>query len=154
MNLIVDTKEKSPLEFPTDYEIKKIYFDHLEAGDYTICGHDMPNDDFSIIIERKQNCTEFIRNLVAEWDRFERELQILSTYYYKQIVVCNPDNFWNLYNSGITKVHPNMAYKRIAEAYMKYGVSTIFFNSRQAATNYVYRLFVETLRLSAENDKI
>lgn len=148
IKIIVDTREKDALKFK-DYEVVTS-IDKLEAGDYTIHCHDRPLDDNSIIIERKKNCQELVHNLVASWDVFKNELEILSTYRHKAIVVCGPNNFPYLYDRGFTKVSPSFVYCRIADVFMEYGIPTIFANSREDAENMIYRMFVKARKLNEE----
>jgi ERCC4-type nuclease len=140
MTILFDSHEQQPLIFSLypDVQIQK---ETIKAGDYTLVGHDMPNDEDSIIIERKKDCQELVTNLVAQKDRFEKEMEILTTYKHKFIFVCAPDNFSFIYDRGFTKISPNYAYSRLADIYLKYGVSTVFFPSREATENYIYRLF-------------
>lgn len=141
LKIIVDTREDKPLDFLNHLGEVQIYHDNLKAGDYTLVGADLPGDDYSVIIERKESCREFLRNLVAEWDRFERELALLSRYNTAQIVVCEPDRFDWLYAQDMTKCHPSILYSRIAYAKLHYGVSCIFLKDRVAAENYIFRMF-------------
>lgn len=115
--------------------------DKLDAGDYTIVGHDRPSDDDSIIIERKKTCSELIGNLGTHWERFTREAELLTEYKHKCIIVCCPDNFETLYHQGLTALSPNYIYSRIALLYLKYQIPTIFMPSTDAAENYIFRLF-------------
>lgn len=148
LKIIVDSKEKQPLLFST-YEAET-YRDSLSAGDYTLFSHDRPNDDHSIIIERKKNCMELVSNLVAKWDVFQRELEKLQTYRHKAIVVCGPNNFLELYERGMTQVHPSFAYAKLAEVLMIYEVPTIFAGSREEAENIIFRMFTRAKTLSYE----
>lgn len=144
IQIIVDTREQTPFLWK-DYADVGVQSDTLGAGDYTLCSHDMPLDDNSIIIERKKNCQELINNLGAAWDRFEIEMVKMSQYKNKLIIVCGNDNFEELYNKGYTKVHPNFAYKQLATISVRYGVNTCFLGSYINAENYVYRLFKEVI---------
>lgn len=139
MNLIIDTKEQKPLLF-TEYELN-ICRDSLPAGDYTLVGHDRPTDDESVIFERKANCLELVTNLGKEFERFEREAQILTQYKHKAILVCGPANFDFIYNRGMTKLHPNFAYKQLAYLYLEYSIPTIFLDNRENVENFMFRTF-------------
>lgn len=148
IKIIYDTREQDPLRFH-EYEVD-ICRDKLDAGDYTLSGHDRPRDDHSIIIERKKNCQELVSNLVMNWDRFKAELEILSQYKHKAIVVCGPNNFPHIYSRGYTKVSPSFAYSRIADILMDYGIPTIFADTRDEASNLIYRMFIKAIRLNYE----
>lgn len=140
MQIIVDTREQEPLKFE-GYEGLTLCKDKLDAGDYTLVGHDMPNDDDSVIIERKASCRELLGNLGAGWDRFKNELEILSKYRHKCIVVCGHNNFDYLYTRDMTKLSPNFVYKRLGDIYLTYGISVFFANSREEAESYIARMF-------------
>lgn len=141
LNLIIDTREQDPLDF-TGYPVHASV-DKLDAGDYTLVGHDRPKDDFSVIIERKKNCSELLRNIGANWDTFQLELDLMNEYHCKQIVICGPNNFSYLIQKGLTQLNLNFIYKRLAQIQSIYDVSTLFLGTREDATNYIYRLFKE-----------
>ena len=140
MKIIIDTREQESLKF-LDYEGISTCVDKLDAGDYPLCGHDMINDDDSIIIERKASSRELLGNLGTGWDRFKNELEILSKYRHKLIVVCGPNNFDYLYSRDLTKLSPNFVYKRLGEIYLNYNIQTFFANTREEAESYIARLF-------------
>lgn len=150
MNLIVDTAEKNPLLFSI-YQDMKIYHDSLPCGDYTMVGYDMPNDEESVIFERKADCQELVTNLGKKWKQFEAVMQLMSQYKHKAIIVCGPDNFQYLYTRGFTQLHPNFVYKRLAYLQVQYNVPTIFLQDRDTAENYMMRVFIEILRKNRED---
>lgn len=108
-------------------------------------GHDQPNDDHSIIIERKKNCSELVTNLGAKWDNFVAEAEQLAQYKHRQIVVCGPNNFEYLIDRHFTKLSLNFIYKRLAILALDFGVPTFFCPDRPHAENYIYRLFKEVM---------
>lgn len=146
MRILSDTREQQPLLW-IGYSDLKITTEKLDCGDYTIVCHDRPNDDFSVIIERKKNCQELIGNLGTNWDRFEAEAQLMVKYQIRQIVVCGPDNFKFLYDYGFTQMQTTILYKRLAYLQCVYGISTVFLPNREAAELYIYRLFKEVMIL-------
>lgn len=139
LNIIQDTREQDPLIFE-GYPIK-VGVDALPAGDYSLVGHDQPSDDFSVIIERKANCSELIGNLGTNWDRFERSLEKLAQYKHAQIVVCGNNNFDYLIEKDFTKLSLNFIFAQIVKIQLDYGIPIIFCGNRPNATNYIYRLF-------------
>jgi len=142
--ILRDTREQKPLEFQ-GLNVK-IAVDTLQAGDYSLVGHDLPGDDNSIIFERKQNCLELCNNLGSSWDRFKRELDVLKTYKYKQIVICGPDNFDYLIRKRYTMLNMNFIRKRLAEMHVLYDVTVVFMPDRIQAENHIFRAFLEVLR--------
>jgi ERCC4-type nuclease len=149
MLIIKDTKEKDGFDFK-DYSDVKISRDTLKYGDYTLAIAD--NSDFrdSIIIERKKNCMELINNLGTNFERFCNEMEGLTKYQHKQIVVCGPNNFSYLVDRGLTRLNLNFIYKQLAYLQIYYNVDIIFFPNKEEAENYVYRLFKEIERKSDE----
>ncbi len=145
MKIIVDTREQEPLTFSLINDVQ-VGRDKLECGDYSMAGHDMPGDDNSVIIERKQNCSEICSNLAKNWDRFQRELEKMAEYKHKIILICGPNNFSHLHERGYTKLHPNFIYKQLSLIHIKYGIPTIFAGTREDAEQYMYRYFIEILR--------
>lgn len=154
IKILYDTREQNPLTWKNElkpYEVT-LARETFECGDYTIVGHDMPGDDNSVIIERKKNSLELVGNLGTNWDRFCNELELMSKYKYKQIVVCGPDNFSFLYSRGYTKLSPSFVYKQLVHIFIYFNISTIFLNSREEAENYLYRMFVHlSNKTEAEN---
>lgn len=149
MKILIDSREQSPFRW-IDYENLTTVREKLDFGDYSLVSHDMPGDDESVIIERKQHCQELLSNIGMYWDRFKRELEGLAKYKHKFIIVCGPSNFDYLYNKGFTKISPNFAYKQLAFIYTEYGIPTLFFSKAEDAENFIYRLFIELIR---KNDK-
>ncbi len=150
MHVLHDTREQQPLTW-RNFRGELIYNitigrDTLTAGDYTIAGHDLPGDDNSIIIERKKDCKEFVVNLVAKWDVFQNELKLMAQYKNRQIIVCAPENFDVLYRQGLTKVSPNFAWSRIADIQTYYQIPVIFFDNREKAQEYLFRLFYSIIK--------
>lgn len=140
LKIISDTREQYPFEFK-EYDNIRIYNDTLDFGDYTLVGHEFPHDDESIIIERKAHCKELLNNLGTNWNRFEREAEELQKYKHKCIIVCGPENFNMLYRQNLTQINPDFAYRQLSILHTKYQLPTLFFENRENAENYVYRMF-------------
>ena len=151
LHIIRDTRDQNPLIF-SEYDYIEVGVDKLDAGDYTIRCHDMPGDDYSVMIERKADCQELVTNLCKNWDRFLAEAELLSKYKVAQIVVCGPDNFEYLYTRGFTKLHPNFVYKQLTHLLCTYGISTTFLPDRASAESYIVRLFNNIRRITNDNE--
>jgi len=149
LKIICDTREQNPFEWDTDVQL---YNDTLPCGDYTLVGHDLPTDDFSVIIERKASCQELITNLAKKWDAFENELALLQKYHTKCIVVCEPSCFPLLYHNKWTKLHPNFVESRLLYIYVRYQIPTIFFSNSTTARNYVHNLFKKVKRVCNDSE--
>lgn len=147
LRIIRDTREQQPLLWE-GYDGVQVGRDTLSAGDYSLAGNDLPGDDFSIIVERKQDCQELCKNLGSKWDNFIAEAEKLQKYYFRQIVVCGPDNFEHLYMQGLTKLHPGFIYRQLSILAVDYGIPTVFLANRSAAENYIFRLFNRVKKLT------
>jgi len=150
LKLIQDTREQDPLIFD-GYPVT-VGIDTLPAGDYSLVGHDQFGDDFSVIIERKANCSELIGNLGTNWERFTRELEQLSKYKFASIVVCGDNNFHYLVERNFTKLSLNFIFSQIARIQLDYNIPIIFAGNRENATNYIYRLFNQIDKKRILND--
>lgn len=140
VKLLYDTREQQPLVF-CNYDYFIPTRETLVCGDYTIVGHDMPKDDNSIIIERKKDCMELCGNIGTNWETFQKECEKLARYKYKQIIVCSSNNFEFLTSRSLTKLNLGFIYKQLSYIFIEYGISTIFFENRNDAENYIARLF-------------
>ena len=67
-NVIVDTREKNPLEFEEYEAVATVVRTKLDTGDYCVEGL-----EDKLCIERKQSVSELAQNVVQ--DRFKREIQ-------------------------------------------------------------------------------
>lgn len=148
---MIDTREQSPLNF-NSYEYCTSCRDTLDCGDYTIAGYDRPKDDHSVIIERKANSMELVGNLGVNWERFQRECELLAQYRHKMILVQSPENFQYLYDKKYTKLSPSYIYKQLSILHMEYNIPTIFLSSRESATNFTIRYFNHCIRLREKLD--
>jgi ERCC4-type nuclease len=165
IKIICDTREQKPLFvdandlelgrsfIPSEFWTSKVELsrDKLDAGDYSLVAHDLPGDDYSVIFERKKDCTELASNLVTNWDRFLAEMSLLKNYKHKQIIVCKPENFHWLHEQGYIQFSPNLVYKRLALLHWEFGISTTFLGSRLAAENYIY-YYMRDIMNKALND--
>lgn len=145
-NIIQDTRETKPWTFdiklPSRLKID-VRVQGLKAGDYSLEGYDNPDIGVSIILERKANLGEFVKNLCKNWVTFKKELYLLSLFDVAQIVV--EDDLHNIYarykSSPWINQHPSFIIKRIAEIEAEYGVSTVFMSNRSMSQSYALNLF-------------
>lgn len=151
IKIIKDTREKKPFVFDQYPEIE-VHEDKLDAGDYSLYGHDMPGDDYSVVIERKQNCLELATNLGQKWDVFLKEMERLKDYKIKVLIICEKNTFYQLYKDGKTKMHPSLIRKRLLYLQIKYGVQFMFFPDVQFAEEYVAKLFKEILLITEQEN--
>lgn len=96
--VIIDTREKIPIDFSKDENTKEVIYKKLETADYTIKGA----EDI-LAIERKKSTSELSQNLLDE--RFFRELVRLQEFEYP-FILCQfslSDILYFPNNSGIPK---------------------------------------------------
>lgn len=151
IRILRDNREQTPWKFE-NYPNVIVEPETLWVGDYTLVGHDMPNDDYSIIIERKADCRELAKNLGSDWKRFEREMKRAKGYNTKLILVCSPNNFYELYRDKLTMMHPNFIRKQLMILKLKYNVHCMFFNTPADAEQYCVFLFNSILKLMDEDE--
>lgn len=140
--IIVDTREQIPWTFincPTNMSVVSIST-KLDAGDYQLKDHE-------VFIERKKTLIEFLGNIGSNWERFRKELSLLSNKRIAQIVIEDDlSKAEQLYssNKGYGKyfnLSPNFILKRVAEIKSEFNVDTIFMSNRFYAERYVLNLF-------------
>lgn len=144
ISIIYDTREQKPLTFERFLENNNLELikDTLSCGDYTLGGFDIPCQiDDSIIIERKKDCQELIGNLGTNWERFKNELEQMSKFKHKFILVCGDQNFQWLYDKKYTKLSPAFIFRQLAQIQINYGISIIFLGNRESVEEYIFRIF-------------
>jgi ERCC4-type nuclease len=131
--VIKDTREKQlGWTFSAGKNCLGMVVDTLKTGDYTIAGYEN-----IVIIERKANTGEFVKNVVQ--DRFDRELKRLQKFRHPFIILeFTMEDVINFpLGSGIPKdkwkdlrVSNWFLLKRIVELEMKYKTKIIFAGTR------------------------
>lgn len=81
-SIVVDTREKKPWFFEEDEEFEYVYYEKLEAGDYSIKGM----EDI-ITIERKATADELLGNFMTNKARIYAEIDRMRDYKLKFIVI-------------------------------------------------------------------
>jgi len=146
IKVLYDSREQNPFLF-NGYDYIVTSKETIPYGDYTLVGHEFPQDDHSVIIERKANTQELVTNIGQKWEQFVAEMEQVSRFKHKMILVCGPNNIDFLYRQGLTKIHPNYFFKQLAVLDIEYGVSTIFMPNREMAESYLVRYFNHIVRL-------
>lgn len=154
--VVIDSREKNAWDFeknlPSGLYIKKTFIDKLDAGDYTIVGFDLPDDDYSVIVERKASLEEFLGNIGRNWDVFKKELEKLKEYKNKVILI--EDDLNNIYarfnaKKGIYgrafNIHPNFVLKRVSEIYTEYNIPVMFVSNKSNAQRIACNIFRDSL---------
>ena len=151
IKILYDSREQTPFTFK-DYEWIESTKETLDFGDYTMVGHDLYRDDHSVIVERKANAQELVNNIGTNWERFLREMENVTKYRHKMILVCGPNNIEFLYRQGFTKISPNFFYKQLAILQTEYNVPTIFMQDYDHAESYIVRYFGQIQNLLLKDE--
>jgi ERCC4-type nuclease len=147
LNVIVDTREQKPLEFPDGCEITVA---KLDTGDYSLKGY----EDI-LCIERKGSLVEFYRN--ATQQRFIDELERMRPFKYKFLVLeFTYADIWAIPHSlnlpktqwAQLKVKPQYIIKRVGDIQVEYGVHVIYAGDRDTATEMI----VNIMKRVSENE--
>jgi len=162
VNIIIDTREKRPWEFkktPSGMNVSNIYHDKLDAGDYCLLGLEFPNQNFSVIVERKAKMEEFLGNIGSNWKRFKRELEKLSEF--KRPLIIVEDDMSKAYarykssrgrRKGYFNLPPEFIIKRISEIYIDYGVPVFFASSRSMGERFALNFFKRATKMEEALD--
>lgn len=162
MIIIRDTREKTPWEFSHCEEVSKVQACKLDEGDYTtkeVLRLEQETGRKIVRIERKASTVELSLNLGRNRATFERELERLSEYEYKYLLMEFSEDELYLFpkGSGIPK---NKMYRKNKKGNMvlaikmngpymikllhdyrdKYGIELIFANDRDRAEQIAMEL--------------
>lgn len=149
--VIIDTREKHPVHFEIDMpksgrlQIASTISGKLDTGDYTLKGY----EDL-LRIERKAGFGELFNNLINkdERDRFLREMERLSKFRYKYLLI---ESFVN--NDILSLGIPQMKFtgpsggKVLRDIFMiehEYGVCPMFVgNAFEKVARYIFELVIK-----------
>ena len=152
INVIVDTREKTPWDFsgslPKKLLVKEVKVMGLKFGDYSIEGYEQPEFKNSVIIERKASVIEFLANIGKNWERFQNELDGLSKYS-KPLILIEDDlrDSYAKYKMRKPKkgcyftLPPDFVISRGCEIDYKWGVKTLFLSNKYFAKRYACNIF-------------
>lgn len=142
MYVIVDTREKKPLNFNFEL-IKGTIPQKLDTGDYTIKGfEDM------LCVERKQSVTEIAINFTEQ--RFTRELERMSKFPYSFLLCEFSMDDVRMYPVGSDiprdkwpsiRIRGPYLVRRFVEMAMQYKVVPLFCGSREGVEAVAYSIF-------------
>ena len=127
-NVVRDTREQKDFWTFANYdEVGTVIDRKLDTGDYTIEGMEE-----NLCIERKRNVSELAKNINE--DRFERELERMSKFYYSFLILSfgfdDIDNYPNVSCVPYkirkkVKVRGPYILKRLSDMIIKYKISVI-----------------------------
>ena len=143
LKIIIDTREQKPWEFPGHATAVK----KLDTGDYSVEGL----EDI-LCIERKQNTSEFAKNIVEK--RYDDWTERMSNFKYKFLLLefSLSDVYSFPKNSGIpkymlnkTKISPKFLIKKLIELSMVHDIHVLFCESSYTASKFaeaiMYRVY-------------
>jgi ERCC4-type nuclease len=150
-NIIQDTREKSPLKFPSDISYSRILQKKLDTGDYAVEG--LEN---LCAIDRKGSVNELATNLHE--DRFPDVIERISRCKYKFLILefslddvlqypvgsDVPRRLWSK-----IKISGKYILKCLTEFQIKYGINIVFCGDTSNAALYVLSI----LKRIEENEK-
>lgn len=150
--IIRDTREKVKKGWffeesvrPSSVDNITILSDTLDAGDYSLVGYDLPNDDDSIIIERKASVDELLGNIGTNWERFKTELEQLSKYKHAYLIIEDDmSKVLEKYESirvSWFNISPAFIITRVSHIEMNFNVKVKFLTNRLYAQRFVLNLF-------------
>ncbi len=117
MTILIDSKETTPFEFPGRRTVTR----NLVTGDYSLLGF----EERGISIERKA-VGDFLSSMTSGRDRFMKEMERLSKFHRKYLVVeCNFAFLWKG-EYGFTRTHPNSVIGTLCKIAVQYEVFPIF----------------------------
>jgi ERCC4-type nuclease len=143
MTIVRDHREKLPYDFAS--VVKPVLpfvvqADHLETGDYSLKGPELPQD--RIVIERK-TLSDLYSTLGSHREQFEAEWQRMSLYGYAALVVeatfeqiAAP----NKYLSYPTELNSKSVLMTLAAWNQRYGVQVWMMPGRRVAEQWTFRL--------------
>jgi len=128
--LVIDTRESAPYKFTGE----NVVFKKLDAGDYSVKGYEN-----EIAIERKTH-PDFFGSITHSRERFERELEKLSTYKVKALVI---ETDFSVLSRGVyvfSKVNPESVIGTIVKIITDYGIPVETVPNRQVGENLTLRI--------------
>ena len=140
-NVIIDSREQQPWSF-TSSSVEKTIVKKLDTGDYSIEGL----EDL-LCIERKQSVAELATNITS--DRFERELERMSMFKYKFLLLEFDYYKIDQYPEGsdIPKrlwdkicISGSFIMKRLSDIQIKYDIHVIMCGNTQYAEYIAYNI--------------
>lgn len=150
--VIIDTRERKPLDFSSAERCQATIFRKIDTGDYTLEGY----EDL-LCIERKGSVNEITTNIIEK--RFYAELERMRTFKYKFIVCEFP--LYDVLNFPLgdpisqkvkfsTKLTPQFILKALVEIEMKYDVHIIYTGNRTNSVAYINSIFKRVLDLDGK----
>ena len=145
MHVVIDTREKTPWDFPEGVETS---VGTVRQGDYALRG------DGCFAIERK-SLRDFRDTVVREWDRFQRELIRMHLAGFAQKVVIVEGDFadycFKQLDDGIAEpaagtdeaFTPQLAARRVAELLVYHRTAVLFARDEGIAAALAFQILLQ-----------
>lgn len=145
MHVVIDTREKTPWEFPEGVETT---VGTVRQGDYALRG------DNAFSIERK-SLADFRNTVVRDWDRFQRELIRMDLAGFASKVIIVEGDFADYCfaqtadgvaepSAGIDEAFtPSLAARRVAELLIFYRTSILFAHDEGIAAALAFQILLQ-----------
>lgn len=135
---IIDSREQMP------YRMANSVVRGLPFGDYSLEYEGRSYQD-QIIVERKHHPSELFAASGSQRERFERELQKLSTVPFRYILA--EFSFMDIVNMNVPgQLSPSVVYGSIICWHVRFGVPVIFCGNRVNARAYLIKTFQEFVK--------
>lgn len=144
LRIVVDTREQRALSFECWPDIEVVGA-KLEAGDYSIVGYE---DRFTL--ERK-SISDLVGSLTSGRDRFRREMERLSDYEFKAVLV---EGAMLTVAAGRyrSKASPESILGSLNSWWVRYGVPTIWCGDPALAARTVRNLAYHYVKQATQNE--
>lgn len=130
--IIVDTAEQAPWHFSPGV---RVLSRTLMTGDYSIEGFEQ-----IITVERK-SLPDLVKTVVTDWQRFSRQLRRMSAMDLA-IIVCEAPVTALMDKQYVSDINPLSVRGKLNAILCDFGVSTVFLDNRQIASQWVENLFM------------
>ncbi len=126
--IVVDTREQTPLAFPTDVPTIRA---GLHTGDYSIAGCE---DQFTV--ERK-SLADLVHTIIHERARFERELERMQPFAFRRVICTASMDAVRRGKYKHSRANPNAVVASIATFEVRYNVPFVFAGSSDEAARRI-----------------
>jgi ERCC4-type nuclease len=138
IKIIADTREQDPYKF-SNFPDVEIISQKLDTGDYSLVGFE------DIITVERKSLNDFWGSITSGRERFEKEVERMSLFKHKFIVVENKLDKTIEYAKTRTLIHSNMILGTIAGWTLKYSVPFVFLSNRFDCQFFIHSFFKQYL---------
>lgn len=143
--IYVDTREQMPYLFSEDVLTIR---NSLETGDYSIF-----HEDHQLVSVERKTLDDFIGSVIHARSRFLAEMERLSLFKHKCVVV--EGSITQVLNRNYSSAtHPNSVIGAAIAIVIEYGIPVYFFENRQIAEMFVERFLSRIWRKEEEKNGV